>query len=159
VPAGDQQLVPALRGAEAVDVPLHEVLGALRSRAVTSVCRVRDDGTTVDHVPLDDLRPGDRIVLPVDAGLYDEHGWNPEATGTVLDVAGLQTRTLALTTEAIASLSGQDEDDALRSLVRARSEEHTSELQSRENLVCRLLLEKKKKKTHERRRNQRRHNT
>src|SRR5690606_42027660 len=27
-----------------------------------------------------------------------------------------------------------------------RSEEHTSELQSRENLVCRLLLEKKKKR-------------
>src|SRR5690606_40337158 len=27
---------------------------------------------------------------------------------------------------------------------RTRSEEHTSELQSRENLVCRLLLEKKK---------------
>src|SRR5436309_15473446 len=31
--------------------------------------------------------------------------------------------------------------------VDCRSEEHTSELQSRENLVCRLLLEKKKKKT------------
>src|SRR5690606_40615573 len=31
-------------------------------------------------------------------------------------------------------------------LVGSRSEEHTSELQSRENLVCRLLLEKKKKK-------------
>src|SRR5205085_9746840 len=30
---------------------------------------------------------------------------------------------------------------------RARSEEHTSELQSQSNLVCRLLLEKKKKKT------------
>src|SRR5687768_18235683 len=29
----------------------------------------------------------------------------------------------------------------------ARSEEHTSELQSRLHLVCRLLLEKKKKKT------------
>src|SRR5690606_42031970 len=28
-----------------------------------------------------------------------------------------------------------------------RSEEHTSELQSRENLVCRLLLEKNKKQT------------
>src|SRR2546421_8076464 len=28
----------------------------------------------------------------------------------------------------------------------ARSEEHTSELQSRSDLVCRLLLEKKKKK-------------
>src|SRR5256885_11248840 len=31
--------------------------------------------------------------------------------------------------------------------LRARSEEHTSELQSPCNLVCRLLLEKKKKKT------------
>src|SRR5690625_6240207 len=30
----------------------------------------------------------------------------------------------------------------------ARSEEHTSELQSRGHLVCRLLLEKKKKWTH-----------
>src|SRR3712207_7803406 len=30
---------------------------------------------------------------------------------------------------------------------RMRSEEHTSELQSRQYLVCRLLLEKKKKKT------------
>src|SRR6266511_5349821 len=30
--------------------------------------------------------------------------------------------------------------------VEERSEEHTSELQSRENLVCRLLLEKKKTK-------------
>ena len=29
-----------------------------------------------------------------------------------------------------------------------RSEEHTSELQSRENLVCRLLLEKKKEEIH-----------
>src|SRR3712207_8274031 len=32
-------------------------------------------------------------------------------------------------------------------LVRRRSEEHTSELQSRQYLVCRLLLEKKKNTT------------
>src|SRR2546426_7493074 len=32
-------------------------------------------------------------------------------------------------------------------LIQQRSEEHTSELQSPCNLVCRLLLEKKKKKT------------
>src|SRR6267378_1159471 len=32
-----------------------------------------------------------------------------------------------------------------RALARIRSEEHTSELQSRRDLVCRLLLEKKKK--------------
>src|SRR5690606_40237361 len=34
--------------------------------------------------------------------------------------------------------------DPLGRTSRRRSEEHTSELQSRENLVCRLLLEKKK---------------
>src|SRR2546427_5861801 len=34
---------------------------------------------------------------------------------------------------------------ALVSLTLSRSEEHTSELQSQSNLVCRLLLEKKKK--------------
>src|SRR2546430_9531842 len=35
--------------------------------------------------------------------------------------------------------------EALARSARSRSEEHTSELQSQSNLVCRLLLEKKKK--------------
>src|SRR2546429_6136394 len=38
-----------------------------------------------------------------------------------------------------------------RAAVAIRSEEHTSELQSRLHLVCRLLLEKKKKQTKSRR--------
>src|SRR5436190_9512820 len=42
---------------------------------------------------------------------------------------------------------GSTELDALDDGVE-RSEEHTSELQSHSDLVCRLLLEKKKKKTH-----------
>src|SRR3712207_7079630 len=47
----------------------------------------------------------------------------------------------------------QPAPDALRSQVRggdrrSRSEEHTSELQSRQYLVCRLLLEKKKNIPH-----------
>src|SRR5690349_22428036 len=36
---------------------------------------------------------------------------------------------------------------------RGRSEEHTSELQSRRDLVCRLLLEKKKKKKKKKKKN------
>src|SRR5688572_31937640 len=39
------------------------------------------------------------------------------------------------------------EDEPCRAGLRPRSEEHTSELQSQSNLVCRLLLEKKKKHT------------
>src|SRR2546430_4977670 len=49
--------------------------------------------------------------------------------------------------------SGEEEikfsyDDGMRryDIKKPRSEEHTSELQSQSNLVCRLLLEKKKKK-------------
>src|SRR2546422_4407889 len=43
--------------------------------------------------------------------------------------------------------AGEGEHPALRPGVdRARSEEHTSELQSRLHLVCRLLLDKKKQK-------------
>src|SRR2546421_7266173 len=39
----------------------------------------------------------------------------------------------------------QEFADLLAVIATARSEEHTSELQSRSDLVCRLLLEKKKK--------------
>src|SRR2546426_7562001 len=47
-------------------------------------------------------------------------------------------------------------ENATKSLDFARSEEHTSELQSPCNLVCRLLLEKKKIKMHH---HSRRHNS
>src|SRR2546427_6632745 len=50
---------------------------------------------------------------------------------------------LALDAPADAFLDLQDVDLGLE-LRQQRSEEHTSELQSQSNLVCRLLLEKKK---------------
>src|SRR2546427_3078559 len=52
-----------------------------------------------------------------------------------------------LTREALQLAASATASDAMptRILVN-RSEEHTSELQSQSNLVCRLLLEKKKKK-------------
>src|SRR2546430_6361617 len=54
----------------------------------------------------------------------------------------------ALKDETVANIAKdetQGEDPEVRRV--ARSEEHTSELQSQSNLVCRLLLEKKKKQT------------
>src|SRR2546430_11763450 len=41
------------------------------------------------------------------------------------------------------------QDCLRRNLLLLRSEEHTSELQSQSNLVCRLLLEKKKNNQHQ----------
>src|SRR2546422_5826119 len=45
------------------------------------------------------------------------------------------------------ALAGRPALESQRRLQSLRSEEHTSELQSRLHLVCRLLLEKKKKRT------------
>src|SRR3989442_11480590 len=45
---------------------------------------------------------------------------------------------------------GNSGDSGQQRIQRTRSEEHTSELQSRPHLVCRLLLEKKKKKKQKR---------
>src|SRR5688572_32625906 len=47
--------------------------------------------------------------------------------------------------------TGFDGGAAPEAVTRSRSEEHTSELQSQSNLVCRLLLEKKKKKNNKNR--------
>src|SRR2546426_6028267 len=46
---------------------------------------------------------------------------------------------------AALTLGNMREESAFPVLINMRSEEHTSELQSPCNLVCRLLLEKKKK--------------
>src|SRR5256886_9133730 len=52
-------------------------------------------------------------------------------------------RQTALTTARGNELRAQT--DLNKAIAELRSEEHTSELQSQSNLVCRLLLEKKKK--------------
>src|SRR5690606_1081127 len=60
---------------------------------------------------------------------------------------GTQTNsTIEFATNAYALYVMQPGKEAFRAKY-VRSEEHTSELQSRENLVCRLLLEKKKTST------------
>src|SRR2546427_5937367 len=70
---------------------------------------------------------------------------SPASSGTPLgtiQTASLPGGTLA---DALAEVERRMIADALR---RHRSEEHTSELQSQSNLVCRLLLEKKKRTRH-----------
>src|SRR5207302_5405556 len=66
-------------------------------------------------------------------------GWMPNlAAGRDIEISSFEAelrQALEPYGLSIASLPGP-----LRSAITARSEEHTSELQSRENLVCRLLL-------------------
>src|SRR5688572_32286720 len=49
----------------------------------------------------------------------------------------------------VTGYRNQPDGSGVTALLKSRSEEHTSELQSQSNLVCRLLLEKKKKKKQE----------
>src|SRR5690349_23030665 len=62
------------------------------------------------------------------------------------DLVRLEWRARARAGRVVRPARERDPDRRAR---RHRSEEHTSELQSRRDLVCRLLLEKKKKKNHE----------
>src|SRR6266496_3105833 len=66
------------------------------------------------------------------------------------DTATTEIYTLSLHDALPICADGFEADDVMATLAardadRCRSEEHTSELQSRRDLVCRLLLEKKKK--------------
>src|SRR5256885_10684382 len=74
-------------------------------------------------------------------------------SGRLVSVA-LEKVQVALLAEKLDELLGEAHRRfgvVLPEAVVERSEEHTSELQSPCNLVCRLLLEKKKKKRHSRR--------
>src|SRR5688572_31132001 len=66
--------------------------------------------------------------------------WTMRISGAESQVMEALWRRSPLTAEEIFAEVGQAQGWA-----EARSEEHTSELQSQSNLVCRLLLEKKKK--------------
>src|SRR5438093_10099834 len=66
-----------------------------------------------------------------------------------------RSETFLTASRSVGDFTGQDIETFVRWLqviatrrVADRSEEHTSELQSLTNLVCRLLLEKKKKTKH-----------
>src|SRR5438105_12511030 len=66
-----------------------------------------------------------------------------------------RSRLLALGCEYVLVTGTHEASAEVVNTLYARSEEHTSELQSRVDLVCRLLLEKKKKKRQEKRQSKR----
>src|SRR2546430_8737505 len=61
--------------------------------------------------------------------------------------SALQTNNVRVVDAAEVPTKPSKPDFLRNSLMGLRSEEHTSELQSQSNLVCRLLLEKKKNQT------------
>ena len=102
VPGDGERLWPRATDREAVDVPIGEVRDVL---ADDDLRRLASDGVTVETTSSADLRPGDQVVLPTDRGLLDEFGWNPAASGPVVDVS-LIAHGLPLDARAIERLCG-----------------------------------------------------
>src|SRR5437667_7490774 len=96
-----------------------------------AVCRARwvSTSTTASEKPLPVASPGASAIQPVCEALEAV----PGSASWAAEVLGRSTlKSWRLRTQPPRKLF--------------RSEEHTSELQSHHDLVCRLLLEKKKKK-------------
>src|SRR2546430_13513501 len=79
-------------------------------------------------------RPPRSTLFPYTTLFRSLWGYYDELESWTWDVTPLRSMTVRVYTSG----------DRVRLLLNGRSEEHTSELQSQSNLVCRLLLEKKK---------------
>src|SRR5690606_39643958 len=106
--------------------------------------------TRAEQNAMSPVNHADRLKLPVylAAGARDrrcppEH---TEAMARALTAAGNPPEGVIIQSGEEHGFYKEENNLKLYTEMLARSEEHTSELQSRENLVCRLLLEKKKKK-------------
>src|SRR2546422_424123 len=78
--------------------------------------------------------------------VYNEHWYRPDGSYVVLVVDASDPETGITAFQSSSSACSDPTKGAeFDGVSRERSEEHTSELQSRLHLVCRLLLEKKKK--------------
>ena len=110
VPKAGDRLWPRATDHEAVDVPLTELREALTEDE--AVHRLEPDGVTVEAVTPVDLRPGNQILLGIERGLLDESGWDPAATGPVVDVS-LMRSGLPLDAPAIERLCGAAVHDSV----------------------------------------------
>src|SRR5690606_16102427 len=86
---------------------------------------------------------GKTVVKVYNEVLHQLEPLDPEVYELIAEGAGV-----TLLDNEHGTFSLISSDSTVLSTINKRSEEHTSELQSRENLVCRLLLEKKKNKHH-----------
>src|SRR5690606_36020902 len=116
----------------------------MRSYTVGQAWWAGDCGPFWGHNALVRIRPfAQKCQLPILPGKPPLGGHvlsHDQLEAALMRKAGYEVRVLP-----VEGGSWEENPPTMLEFIRRRSEEHTSELQSRENLVCRLLLEKKKK--------------
>ncbi len=119
------RLWPRVRHDEVIELPLRELRAALRTRDIEQVRRVSDGGT-LELVRPQDFRPGDVVVLPSDAGMCDEFGWDAESSDRVVDLS-IERSGLPLDRQALEALcggqSGKIDAELLSALREARGDD------------------------------------
>src|SRR5690554_7007862 len=127
----------------------HSILSRIYSKRVNIKLKEAVFSFTFDDVPLSGAKNGSRILenygargtYYISSKLNKSNPPNPER------LYNIGENTIFATDEDIKDLHEKGHEIACHSYSHMlRSEEHTSELQSRPHLVCRLLLEKKNKK-------------
>src|SRR5690606_41742180 len=102
---------------------------------------------TLPRRPRSTLFPYTTLFRSTIAPRYLVHFTNNHGVDSWCHLGGTSEALSAWAAEPVWNALGVPERMGFNMYGANRSEEHTSELQSRENLVCRLLLEKKKNNT------------
>ena len=150
---GDLRYNLALQDGDTVYVPTRTTLDFAESLQLSAASFAADGSQALNVAVVGEvLRPGPHVVTSRStAGENPSGNVRPPTISQAIQIAGGIQPEADLRSAKVyrRTRSGTQQiiDVNLWELLTNRSEEHTSELQSLTNLVCRLLLEKKKKKT------------
>src|ERR1022692_678442 len=137
-PGGSTQLTPAIQTLWSKEI-LFQAMPILRMEqfAIKKTELGNAPGTSVNFMRYNNLSPANQLVEGI--------RMVPQSmTGSQFSIQVAEHGKAVATTEFLLNASFDDIMATAARLLGRRSEEHTSELQSPCNLVCRLLLEKKK---------------
>ena len=104
---GGEPLYPSIADGEWADVPIREVRRFLSQHDANTWGRVTADGTAIEQIASDDVRPGNRIVVDASIGGYSSSGWDPDSTTAVVDLSPLLTKTVELTRSSLTEVLGR----------------------------------------------------
>lgn len=104
------ELRPPISSGESIDLPISEARRGLQQAGLLTVTQLAPDLVSViTGLPLDRIRPGDHLVIPVHVGGYDRYGWAPGSTEPVFDISLMQPPGPPLSSNALRTLCAEGE--------------------------------------------------
>jgi CRISPR-associated endonuclease/helicase Cas3 len=139
--ADGDRLLPSVSIDEVVEVPFWEAIETLAARLGDdrTIMRLARNRVTVEPTAIAGIRPGDTVILAVEDGLYDQHGWSPDGDTEVLDVSLGGWPGFPLDVATLRHwISGDETLESLIPLIKELDEEDFEEDQIAEDLLAEL---------------------